>query len=126
MQRPMQRGQGGPRGDRRQDREGVQTVGIDRIIEHAGVAKASLYNSFRSKEDLVGAYLRLQHDDTTERLTQAINQHHDPRERLLGDVLGGGRLVEDLGEADRDAAGEGGECDQPGPGGIRPAGSATL
>ncbi|HEY0691795.1 MAG TPA: TetR/AcrR family transcriptional regulator [Kribbella sp.] len=63
--------------------EGVNTVGIDRIIEHAGVAKASLYNSFRSKEDLVGAYLRLQHDDTTERLTQAINQHHDPRERLL-------------------------------------------
>jgi AcrR family transcriptional regulator len=63
--------------------EGVQTVGIDRIVAHAGVAKASLYNSFRSKEDLVGAYLRLQHDDTTERLTQAINQHHDPRERLL-------------------------------------------
>jgi AcrR family transcriptional regulator len=53
--------------------EGVQT----------GVAKASLYNSFRSKEDLVGAYLRLQHGDTTERLTQAINQHNDPRERLL-------------------------------------------
>ena len=25
-------------------REGVQTVGIDRIISHAGVAKASLYN----------------------------------------------------------------------------------
>jgi len=63
--------------------EGVQTVGIDRIVEHAGVAKASLYNSFRSKEDLVGAYLRLRHDGTTERLTQAINQHHDPRERLL-------------------------------------------
>jgi len=33
--------------------EGVQTVGIDRIIEHAGVAKASLYNTFGSKEALV-------------------------------------------------------------------------
>jgi AcrR family transcriptional regulator len=31
-------------------REGVQTVGIDRIISHAGVAKASLYNIFGSKE----------------------------------------------------------------------------
>ena len=30
--------------------EGVQTVGIDRVIEHAGVAKASLYNTFGSKE----------------------------------------------------------------------------
>jgi AcrR family transcriptional regulator len=29
-------------------REGVYTVGIDRIIEEAGVAKASLYNSFRN------------------------------------------------------------------------------
>jgi AcrR family transcriptional regulator len=26
--------------------EGVQTVGIDRIIQRAGVAKASLYNLF--------------------------------------------------------------------------------
>ena len=37
--------------------EGVQTVGIDRVIEHAGVAKASLYNTFGSKENLVQAYL---------------------------------------------------------------------
>ena len=37
--------------------EGVHSVGIDRVIEHAGVAKASLYNSFGSKEELVHAYL---------------------------------------------------------------------
>ena len=37
--------------------EGVQTVGIDRIIERAGVAKASLYNLFGSKEALVEAAL---------------------------------------------------------------------
>lgn len=34
--------------------EGVQSVGIDRVIEHAGVAKASLYNTFGGKEQLVG------------------------------------------------------------------------
>ena len=45
--------------------EGVQTVGIDRIIEHAGVAKASLYNLFGSKEALVAAYLASRHDRTT-------------------------------------------------------------
>ncbi len=33
--------------------EGVNTVGIDRIIERAGVAKASLYNTFGSKDALV-------------------------------------------------------------------------
>jgi AcrR family transcriptional regulator len=36
-------------------REGVQTVGIDRIVQHAGVAKASLYNLFGSKEALIQA-----------------------------------------------------------------------
>ena len=48
--------------------EGVQTVGVDRIIKRAGVAKASLYNVFGSKEDLVAAYLALRHDRTTSRL----------------------------------------------------------
>ena len=37
--------------------EGVHTVGIERVIEHAGVAKATLYNAFGSKEGLVRAYL---------------------------------------------------------------------
>ena len=37
--------------------EGVHTVGIDRVIEQAGVAKASLYNTFGSKDELVRAYL---------------------------------------------------------------------
>ena len=63
--------------------EGVQTVGIDRIIEHAGVAKASLYNIFGSKEGLVGAYLASRHDDTTERLMAAVERYRSPRKRLL-------------------------------------------
>jgi AcrR family transcriptional regulator len=37
--------------------EGVQSVGIDRVIMRAGVAKASLYSTFGSKEQLVKAYL---------------------------------------------------------------------
>ena len=44
--------------------EGVQTVGIDRVIERAGVAKASLYNTFGSKENLVRAYLESRHEAT--------------------------------------------------------------
>jgi AcrR family transcriptional regulator len=63
--------------------EGVQSVGIDRIIEHAGVAKASLYNTFGSKEELVQAYLASRHTATVERLTAAIEKHQDPRDRLL-------------------------------------------
>jgi AcrR family transcriptional regulator len=37
--------------------EGVHTVGIDRIIAEAGVAKATFYHHFKSKDDLVVAYL---------------------------------------------------------------------
>src|SRR5882757_8493036 len=38
-------------------KEGIHTVGIDRVIEKAGVAKASLYTTFGSKDELVRAYL---------------------------------------------------------------------
>ena len=38
--------------------EGIQAVGIDRIIAEAGVAKMTLYNHFSSKDDLVLAVLQ--------------------------------------------------------------------
>jgi AcrR family transcriptional regulator len=63
--------------------EGIQSVGIDRIIEKAGVAKASLYNTFGSKEELVQAYLATRHAGTMERLTAAVEMHTDARDRLL-------------------------------------------
>lgn len=37
--------------------EGIHAVGIDRVLAEAGVAKASLYRHFGSKDDLVVAYL---------------------------------------------------------------------
>jgi AcrR family transcriptional regulator len=63
--------------------EGVQTVGIDRIIERAGVAKASLYNLFGSKEGLEAAYLASRHEATTTKLTDAISRFDDPRQKIL-------------------------------------------
>lgn len=63
--------------------EGIQTVGIDRIIERAGVAKASLYNLFGSKEELVAAYLASRHDRTTGRITRATDAVDDARQKIL-------------------------------------------
>lgn len=37
--------------------DGIRAVGIDRIIAEAGVAKATFYNHFPSKDDLVLAYI---------------------------------------------------------------------
>jgi AcrR family transcriptional regulator len=65
-------------------REGVQTVGIDRIVEHAGVAKASLYNTFGSKEALVRAYLERRDGNLRDRITRTLTRFRTPRERLLG------------------------------------------
>ncbi|HWG24357.1 TetR/AcrR family transcriptional regulator [Actinospica sp.] len=63
--------------------EGVRTVGIDRVIEHAGVAKASLYNTFGSKEALIRAYLDQRGRRITDRVTSHVARHDTPRERLL-------------------------------------------
>jgi len=64
--------------------EGVHTVGIDRIIERAGVAKASLYNTFGSKDELIRAYLEGRHKARQDRITRFISRYDTPRERLLG------------------------------------------
>jgi AcrR family transcriptional regulator len=70
--------------------EGVHTVGIDRIIERAGVAKASLYSTFGSKEELVRSYLAARHESRKERITTGLARFTSPRDRVLGvfDVLG--------------------------------------
>src|SRR6185503_17713307 len=64
--------------------EGVHTVGIDRVIERAGVAKASLYNTFGSKDELVRAYLEGRHARMAGRINRYIERYDTPRERLLG------------------------------------------
>ncbi len=40
-------------------RHGIQAVGVDEIIQRAGVAKATFYNHFASKNDLVLEFLNL-------------------------------------------------------------------
>jgi AcrR family transcriptional regulator len=65
--------------------EGVHTVGVDRIVERAGVAKATLYALFGNKDGLVRAYLIARHDRTRERMTRELAaRFHTPRERLHG------------------------------------------
>src|ERR1700730_2974422 len=63
--------------------EGVNTVGIDRVIARAGVAKASLYNTFGSKDELVRAYLEGRQALRQDRTTRALARCDTPRERIL-------------------------------------------
>ena len=70
--------------------EGVHTVGIDKVLERAGVAKATLYTAFGSKDELVRVYLTRRHETRRARITQAIEKYDNPRDKLLGifDALG--------------------------------------
>ncbi len=63
--------------------EGIHTVGIDRVIERAGVAKASLYSAFGSKEALIRAYLTRQKALQQERVESRLTRHTAPRARIL-------------------------------------------
>src|SRR4030081_842648 len=64
--------------------EGVHVVGIDRIVERAGVAKASLYSTFGSKDELVRAYLEEHFLDRQRRIADVMAKRTTPRERLVG------------------------------------------
>jgi AcrR family transcriptional regulator len=70
--------------------EGIHIVGIDRVIEKAGVAKASLYSTFGSKDELVRAYLNRRYDQRRTRITEWLTRYDTPRAKLLGvfDALG--------------------------------------
>lgn len=63
---------------------GIHTVGIDRVIERAGVAKASLYDCFGSKDELIRAYLQARHEGRKARITQRLERCDTPRQKLLG------------------------------------------
>ena len=70
--------------------EGIHIVGIDRVIEKAGVAKASLYSTFGSKDELVRAYLNRKYEQRRTRITEWVARYDTPRDKLLGvfDALG--------------------------------------
>jgi AcrR family transcriptional regulator len=55
-------------------KRGVHATGIDLIISEAGIAKATLYNNFESKEVLVAKYLERLRLKFEENLQQAVSK----------------------------------------------------
>jgi AcrR family transcriptional regulator len=55
-------------------KRGVNATGIDLIISEAGIAKATLYNNFESKEVLVAKYLERLRLKFEENLQQAVSK----------------------------------------------------
>ncbi|MBT8159211.1 MULTISPECIES: TetR/AcrR family transcriptional regulator [Arthrobacter] len=73
-------------------RRGIRAVGIDQLIERSGVAKATFYRHFPSKDDLVLAFLALRDQIWTVDLiiSDARSRGNTPEEQLLAifDVFG--------------------------------------
>src|SRR5262245_50094458 len=72
-------------------RDGVRAVGVDAIIARSGVAKATFYRQFPSKDDLVIEFLRQRDERWTHQwlLTEVSARAETAEERLLAifDVL---------------------------------------
>ena len=71
-------------------RDGYHATGIDKILAAAGVAKMTLYNHFKSKDELILAALRRRDEQFRNWFMRAVEKRADrPRARLLAvfDVL---------------------------------------
>jgi len=63
--------------------DGIHGTGIDAIVKRAGVAKKSLYNNFRSKDELILAYLEARHEEWLVLYRQREQAAATPRERVI-------------------------------------------
>jgi AcrR family transcriptional regulator len=65
--------------------EGICTVGVDRILAEADVARASLYTTYGSKDALVSAYLRSRSINWQAIIAELLpTRWATPRDRILG------------------------------------------
>ncbi|EKS9915723.1 MULTISPECIES: TetR/AcrR family transcriptional regulator [Burkholderia] len=65
-------------------REGVRSVGVEAVVELAGVNKMSLYRQFSSKDDLILAYLARMDACFFERVDASLAKHPgDPKAQLI-------------------------------------------
>ncbi len=65
--------------------EGVCTVGVDRVLQEAGVARASLYSTYGSKDELIRAYLEGRNENWQALVAEALRSRWDnPRDKILG------------------------------------------
>lgn len=58
-------------------REGVRAVGVDLVVAEAGVAKTSLYRHFRTKDDLIAAFLEREDKDFWRTWDEVTRRHLD-------------------------------------------------
>ena len=66
--------------------EGYNQTGINQIIEEANVAKSSMYQTFRSKEDIAVVYLQRRHSMWMGDLAKFVSEKKEGREKMEGAI----------------------------------------
>src|SRR5689334_17690169 len=69
-------------------RNGFHAVGLDAVIDGAGLSKQTFYNHFESKDDLVLAVLERRRETETKLFAQLFEDlaGSDPREQLYANI----------------------------------------
>jgi AcrR family transcriptional regulator len=73
--------------------QGYNATGINQIIEEAGVAKASLYQHFPSKEDLLAEYLSIEAARTMDSLNKEVARYSTVQEKVMAIFDNLGRII---------------------------------
>lgn len=69
-------------------RQGYHQTGINQIIDEAGVAKATFYNNFRSKEELCTEYLRERDRIELKVMQSIVGNNTEPVDKYMAIVKG--------------------------------------
>lgn len=69
-------------------KQGVRAVGVDLVVEKAGVAKTSLYRHFGTKDDLIAAFLEREDQDFWGQWDRVAAQHGEDARAELDAHLG--------------------------------------
>jgi AcrR family transcriptional regulator len=64
--------------------QGYRATGINEVIEQSGVAKATFYNHFSTKDDLCLAYLQQRNLAELTAIKEFVARKRSPRSRFLG------------------------------------------
>ncbi|WP_206556260.1 TetR/AcrR family transcriptional regulator [Curtobacterium luteum] len=62
--------------------EGIRNVGVDRLISEASVTKATFYKHYGSKDNLILAYIRAQHDAAVAKFEAIVAEAASPADAI--------------------------------------------